>query len=179
MFTKLNLLRKIVLAVVVLAIALTMLPAVSANAAGLNDQVVSASDQQFFPRVERLWQRAQRIYERQGDRLERSDAFIARAQVRIDWASQNGRDMTTVQSALDAMAAVIPAVRTVHQQGASIIANHKGFDANGLVTDKDAAVTTVRALFQVIKDTRAAMNGTGKAFIEAVRELRAEQAPKP
>ena len=111
-------------------------------------------------RLEQIWVRAQTAYQRQSNRLAKTDEFLAKAQSLMDKANQKGWDTSTFQAALNAFAAVIPAAQSAHDPGAAIIASHNGFDADGKVTDRAAAFKTVKALSQVLKDTRTAMNGT-------------------
>jgi hypothetical protein len=170
--------KKFALAALVLAIGLTALPAASASAAGLQDQTTPTGNQPAnYARLEQVWAHAQAAYQRQGDRLAKVDAFIARAQTLIDKANQKGLDTSAVQAALNAFAAVIPAAQAAHAPGAAIIASHNGFDSNGKVTDRAAAIGTVKALGQVLKDTRLAMNGTGQALRAAVRAFREAHRP--
>jgi hypothetical protein len=42
------------------------------------------------------------------------------------------------------------------------------------VQDREKAVETMKALQQVLKDTRTAMNGTGRALWQAIRQWRQE-----
>jgi hypothetical protein len=169
MFTISLYVKKIAMIALVLAIGLATIPAAGASAAGLSDQTTPPASQPDNSRLERAWARAQAVYAREGARLSRADEFIGRAQALIDKAAQKGWDTSAVQAALDALSAVIPAVQAAHDKGAAIIANHDGFDGSGKVTDRVAALDTVKALIQVLKDTRTAMDGTGKALREAVR----------
>ncbi len=129
-------------------------------------------------RLEKVWAREQAIYQREGNRLANASNFIARVQTLIDKANQKGWDTSSVQAALNALSAVIPAVQAAHDPGAAIIASHAGFDANGKVTDRTTAIATAKSLAQVLKDTRIAMNGTGKALRAAIRAFR-DAHPRP
>jgi hypothetical protein len=164
------------LAVLVLVIGLTTLPAAGASAAGLQDETTLLANNM---RLEQIWARVQIVYQRQGDRFAKADQFIAKAQTLIDKASQKGWDTSAVQAALDAFAAVIPAAQAAHDPGAAIIASHNGFDADGKVTDRNAAVEAVKSLCQVLKDTHSAMNGTGRALREAIKVFRTAHRPTP
>ncbi len=175
-----SLLNKFVLAVLILGLGLVALPISGAEAsAGIADESNPPStDKVSNERLEQAWERVQTAYTRQGERLDKADEFIARVQTLIEKANAKGWDTSAVQAALDAFAAAIPAAQAAHEAGASIIAAHAGFDENGQVTDRAAAIETVKALGQVLKDTRAAMNGTGKALREAIRAL-LEAHPRP
>jgi hypothetical protein len=170
--------KKFVLTTLILVIGLAVLPSTGVSAAGLQDETTPPANQPAnYARLEHIWVRAQTAYQRQGDRLAKADEFIARVQSLIDRANQKGWDTSAVQAALNAVATVIPAVQAAHDPGAAIIASHSGFDANGKVTDRAAAVETVKALGQVLKDTRSAMNGTGRALREAIKAFRDAHRP--
>jgi hypothetical protein len=170
--------KRFALAALVIAIGLAAFPIARASAATLQDETTPPPNQLVnYKRLELIWARAQNIYQRQSDRLANADEFITRAQFLIEKANQKGWDTSVVQAALNAFAAVIPDAQAAHNPGAAIIASHNGFDAHGNVTDRTAAVETVRALGQVLKDTRTAMNGTGQALREAVKALRDAHQP--
>jgi hypothetical protein len=175
MFKITALIKKFALAALVLAIALAAFPFAGASAAGLNGQTTALPDN---TRLENLWARQQATYQRQSDRLANASTFIARVQTLIDKASAKGWDTSSVQAALNALSAIIPAVQAAHAPGAAIIASHAGFDASGTVTDRTTAIATVKSLAQVFKDTRTAMDGTLKALHEAVKAFR-QAHPRP
>lgn len=170
--------KKFVLAIVVLAVGLVALPASGVFAAGLPDETTPPAT---LPagnlRLELVWSHAKTVYQRQGYLLSLTDDFIARAQILIDRANNKGWDTTAVQTALDAFNSVIPAAKAAHFPGAAIIASHNGFDAQGRVTDRTAAMVTAKSLVQVLKDTRATMNGTGRALREAIKAFRDAHRP--
>jgi len=170
--------KKFALAALVLAIGLSALLAAGASAAGLQDETTPPANRPANnERLEQIWARAQTAYQRQSDRLAKADDFITKAQSLIDKANQKGWDSSAVQAALNAFAAVIPSAQAAHDPGAAIIASHNGFDADGKVTDRAAVVETVKALGQVLKGTRVAMNGTGQALREAVKAFRDAHRP--
>ncbi len=177
MFTLSSFLKKAFLAALVLAIgAAAILPA-GASAAALNDDPIPPAAKADNIRLENTWARLQAIYQREGNRLAMADEFIAKVQALIDRANQKGWDTSLVQEALNAFASVIPAAQAAHDRGEAIIANHEGFNPVGKVIDRAEAINTVRSLAQVLKDTRAAMNGTGRALREAIRDFRQAHQP--
>jgi hypothetical protein len=180
MFKLIPFIKKLSLVTLVLAIGLTAMPSFAASAAGLQDPTPPPPSQTAnYPRLERAWAHAQNLYQREGDRLAKADAFITKAQSLIDKATQKGWDTSAVQTALDTFAAVIPAAKAAHEPGAAIIASHNGFDASGKVTDRVTAIATLKALHQVLKDTHTAMNGTGVALRDAVKTFRDAHRPTP
>jgi hypothetical protein len=175
MITIFPLFRKIVLFVVITALGLAVLPVTGAAAAGLNDPaVLPPAGQQEYPRIERIWDREQKRYDRQGALLDKAVTLVTRVQALLDKAAQKGLDVSAIQAALDAFQQAIPAAQAAHEPGAVIIRTHSGFNANGEVQDRDKALETIRALQQVLKDTRIAMDGTGWALWQAIREWRQE-----
>ncbi len=116
--------------------------------------------------------REQLRFQREGLLLTQAEAVIDRVQALVDKANQKGLDTKAVQAALNAFSTVIPAAQTAHNRGTSILSSHAGFDSNGKVTDPAAAIETTQAMAQVLKDTRLAMNGTGRALRQAIREFR-------
>ncbi len=175
MFKMTVLLKKMALAVLVLVIGLAVIPIAGASAAGLNDQTIAQPENS---RLEILWARQQATYQRQSERLANASVLISRVQDLIDKANGRGWDTSAVQAALNALSTVIPSVQTAHAPGAKIIASHAGFDSTGKVTDSATAIATVKSLAQVLKDTRAAMNGTWKALREAAKDFR-DAHPRP
>jgi hypothetical protein len=170
--------KKIALAVLVFAIGLAAIPAVGASAAGLPTQSTPPpANQPGTSGLEQAWARVQASYLRESARLGKANEFIGKVQSLIDKANLKGWDTSAVQAALDALTAVIPAAQTAHDPGAAIISSHNGFDASGKVTDGAPAIETVKALAQVLKDTRTAMNGSGKALHEVVKAFRDAHHP--
>lgn len=155
--------KRFSLAALVLAIGLAALPTAGASgvvpvsargAAGLQDETTPPAN-----------------------RPAKADEFITNAHSLIDKANQKGWDTSVVQVTLNAFTAIIPTAQAAHNPGAAIIASHNGFNADGKVTDRAVAVETVKALGQVLKDTRLAMNRTGQALREAVKAFRNAHRP--
>jgi hypothetical protein len=164
--------RKLVLSLFVVGIGMAAIPFGTVSAASLEDPANPPVAQADHLRLERVWMREQLRFQREGFWLSQAQAVITHIQTLIDKASQKGLDTSEVQAALNAFSTVIPAAQAAHDKGTPIISNHAGFDASGKVTDPVTAVDTTQALAQVLKDTRLAMNGTGKALRQAIREFR-------
>ena len=179
MFKLIPFFKKFALAVLVLAIGLAAFPLTGVSAAASKDVSTPPANQvRINTRLETLWAREQAVYKREGNLLAKANDFIAKVQVLIDKANGKGWDTSAVQAALNAFSAVIPAAQATHDNGSAIITSHAGFGPDGKVTDRTTAIATVKALAQVLKDTRTAMNGTGKALREAIKTFR-EAHPKP
>ena len=101
-----NIFKKTVLVALVAALGLASLPFVGASAAPANDD--PPPQREVTPeKLEQIWARQQNVYERLGNGYDRSDTFIERVQNLIDKATENGKDVSAVQAALDAFEAAI------------------------------------------------------------------------
>lgn len=168
---------KTLLVALVIALAVASLPLGSVSAAG-EDDPVPAQGQVTNERLERVWARQIRLYEKIGVGFERSDAFVERVQKLIDRAKENGKDVSAVQSALDAFEEAMKDAHPVYESAKGIINSHQGFDKDGKVTDPEKAKETVKAMGEKLKEIRDAMGGTGRALHEAIRAFR-EANPRP
>ncbi|HLA06513.1 MAG TPA: hypothetical protein VJ022_03645 [Anaerolineales bacterium] len=166
--------KKTVLIVLTAALALAGIPLVSVSAAGANDLSVPPQGELTNERLERICVRQLRAYEKMG----RTEEFVERAQRLIDRASQNGKDISAIQAALDAFEDAVKDAKPVYESARGIINSHQGFDAEGKVTDPEKAKETVKQMGDKLKEIRDAMGGTGKALHDALRAFR-EANPRP
>ena len=171
-----TLFKKTILLALVAALGLAAMPFVSVFAAGANDPTPPppSTGQIRTERLERVWARQLRIYERMG----RTDKFIERVQKLIDRARANGKDVSAVQAALDAFKAAVKNAQPTYESLKGILNSHQGFDSNGKVTDPEKAKQTVQSIHDKFKEIRDTMNGTGKALREAIRAFR-QANPRP
>jgi hypothetical protein len=123
-------------------------------------------------KLEKVWARQLKIHERFGKMFTDTDAKLAKAQALIDKAAANGRDVTAVQSALDAFKSALKTTKPIYESMNGIVNSHQGFDASGKVTDLTQAKSTVEAMGAKLKEVKSSMNGTGEALREAIREFR-------
>src|SRR3972149_5660612 len=173
-----TLFRKTILFALVAALAVASLPFARVSAAGKYDPTLPPRGEISNQRLEQVWARQLRFYERIGNGFERADRFTDKVQQLIDHAQENGKDVAAVQAALDAFEAALKDAHPMYESVEGIINSHQGFDADGKVTDTEKAKETVRAMGEKLKDIRAAMNGTGRALLEALRAFR-EVNPRP
>jgi hypothetical protein len=167
--------KKTILVALIAALGLTSLSAFSVSAAGLSAPTALAQQTQLTnERLEQIWARQLRRYERMG----RADEFIERVQRLIDRAEANGKDASAVQAALDAFAAAVKEANPIYESMKGIVNSHQGFDDNGKVTDSEKAKETVRSMHEKFQEIKTVMNGTGRALREAIRAFR-EANPRP
>jgi hypothetical protein len=172
------LLKKALVLALILSFGLAAVPATTVSAAGLNDQDNPSSDHPMVDaRLEKVWAREQAVYQRQDDRLAKADEFFAKVQSGIDKATAKGYDASAIQAALDALETAVQTARPIHENAASLIAAHAGFDATGEVTDRVQARETVKLLGQSLKDYRSTVGDPFKALREAVKAFREAHRP--
>ncbi len=169
-----KLFKKTILFALVAALGLASLPLVSVSAAGPTSTPVPPQGQLSNERLERIWARQLRIYERLG----RADDLVQRIQNLIDRAKAKGKDVSVVQSALNAFEAALKTAQPIYESTKGIVNSHQGFDDSGKVTDPVKAQETVLAMRGKFKEIRDALNGTGRALRDAIRAFR-EANPRP
>jgi len=171
--------KKTVLFALVAALAtlgLASLPFVSVAAQGANDPTPppAVQGQVTNERLEKIWARQLKLYERMG----KADDFVAKVQKLLDRATANGKDVSAIQSALDAFNAALKDAEPIYESAKGIINSHQGFDSNGKVTDPAKAKETIKAMHEKMQEIKTAMDGTGKALREAIKAFR-EANPRP
>ena len=129
-------------------------------------------------RLEKVWTRQLRLYERIGNGYERSDNFVEKVQMLIDKAGENGKDVTAVQAALDAFETAMKDTHPIYESIKGSVNSHQGFDNDGKVTDLEKAKETVKSMGEKLKEIKESMGGTGRALHEAIKAFR-EANPRP
>ncbi len=175
-----QLFKRTILFALIAALAVAAMPFVGVSAMGQNDPTTPPAEKVSDERLAQVWARQLKAYDRLGKGFDRADEFIAKAQDLIDRASQNGKDVTALQAALDAFEASIAEALPVYESAAGIVETHNGFDDKGSLVDAEQAKETVRLMGEKLKEIRAVMDGTGQALREAIKAFReANPRPKP
>ena len=167
--------RKVLLAVMILAVGLAAFPMTNSHAAGLGDK--TNPPQPDNTRLETIWARELAAYDRAVTLLDKADGMISKVQDMINTVSGKGWDASAVQIALDSFKDAVQDARPIINSANGIVTSHKGFDANGKVTDRNQAIETAKELGQHLKDARAALGGTGQALRETIQTFRAAHRP--
>ncbi len=120
----------------------------------------------------------------QAANLTAKEQLITKAQDLINKAQGNGRDVGALQKALDEFKTQIAGAQTSHDQAASLLAEHTGFDANGKVTDASAARQTLKDARQSLSDAHNTIRQAAAYLREAIRDWRTanpvvKATPKP
>jgi predicted nucleic acid-binding Zn-ribbon protein len=168
-----NMFNKMILAVLTVALVFAAFPVTSAYAQDENPPKGELTNE----RLEKIWARELQAYERLGKAFSDIDGTVAKFQARIDKAAGNGKDVTALQTALDAFEAALTSAKPKYESMNGLVNSHQGFDTNGKVTDAERARSTVKEMGDKLKEVKDAMDGTGKALREAVKALR--EANKP
>jgi post-segregation antitoxin (ccd killing protein) len=173
--------RKIIIGVLVGALALAGLPLTSAYAAGPADPPVpqgTPDPARVDARLTRAFARQNRLLDRIGKLYENAGQGFPRIQQLLDKAKAQGLDVSAVQAALDAFKKALPGARSDYDQAKALADKHDGFDAGGNVTDATAARATVQGIHDALSQFRDALGGTGKALREAIQAFR-QAHPRP
>ena len=149
-------------------------PAQQANPPTPDPQKVDA-------RLKTIFQREKAALDRISDRLSRVDAVIDRVETWITKAGEKGLETSKVQAALQAFKNAIDQAKPFIETARGILNAHSGFDSQGNVTDRTLARQTAKDTASVLQGARQAMNGSLKALIDALKDLRQQykQQNKP
>ncbi|HAV76615.1 MAG TPA: hypothetical protein DCX53_04595 [Anaerolineae bacterium] len=172
-----NIFKNTIIIALVSALAIASLPLVGVSAMGESDPPPPGREVSN-EKLEQVWARQLKMYEKIGKGFERDDAFIEKVQTLIDKAGANGKDVTAVQAALDAFEKAVKDAHPLYESAKGIIHSHQGFDSDGKVTDAEKAKETVRTMGEKLKEIKDAMAGTGRALHEALKAFR-EANPRP
>ncbi|MBK6791657.1 MAG: hypothetical protein IPG80_03770 [Anaerolineales bacterium] len=167
-----NTISKIMMALLAVALTFAALPATSAFAADENPPVVANE------KLEEAWARLLKVYDRTGKAFADPEAHIAKFQSMIDKAADSGKDVSNLQSALDAYETALLAAKPQYDAIGSTINTHAGFDADGKVTDAQQAQATLKEVRTQMKVVKDAMGGSFKALSEAIKAFRDANKPE-
>jgi hypothetical protein len=166
-----NIISKLMMAFLAVAVAVAAFPVTSAYAA---DETPPAPTDE---KLEAAWAKVLKVYERTGKAFEDTDAHIAKFQGMIDKAAEKGKDVSSLQTALDAYETALLASKPQYDSLGQTVSTHAGFDANGNVVDSEQALATLKEVREQTKSIKESMGGTFKALREAIKAFR--EANKP
>lgn len=170
--------KKVFLVAMIAALGLAALPGANVYALGQAEpSTPTAPGQMATDRLEQIWSREQAAYNRWGKFFDNADARTSKAQELIDKAKANGKDVSALQAALDALSNAVKKAKPIYESGKGVIASHQGFDADGKVTDQTKAIETVRDLGGKLREIRETIFPAAKALREAIRDFREANRP--
>lgn len=171
--------KKSVLVMLVASLAIVVFPTANVYASGLAEPTdpPAAQAQVSNERIEQVWARLKNAYERQGQFLDRADEMTAKIQDLLDRMNENGKDTTSLQAVLDTYKDALKDAHPVYESAKGVINSHKGFDADGKVTDREQAIETLKELGAKMKEIRQSVVEPGKALREAIKAYREARRP--
>jgi hypothetical protein len=170
--------KKTWLVVGILALGFASLPMAGVSALSVPDPITTSTPaQKGIDRLKMVWAREQTIYNKLDTFFNNVDQRIALWQKLIDKAKTNGKDVTSLQTALNNFSEALVQARPIFQATYGIVSSHPGFDNNGDVTDQGQALTTVKDVGEKLKEIHLLLSGPVRAFREALRAFRQANAP--
>lgn len=169
--------KKTIIATTIAALLTVVFPVTNVFAVGELDPTPPPTLAVTNERLEKIWAHELKLYKRLGKLFDRTDQFVEKIQDRLDQATENGKDASDIQAALDAFEVALEDAHPIYESAKGIINSHKGFDENGKVTDAEQAKETVKEMGAKLKEFRSAMGGTGRALWQAIKAFR--QANRP
>jgi hypothetical protein len=140
-----------------LAGSLTIIPNSSVMAQGNIEQALTNAYN-----FEQTW------LSKQQTAMDKANQASAKIQELIDKASAKGLDVTSLQNALGAFNSSMASVSAEHQNAASVLSAHNGFDEGGKVTDRQAARETVTNARRALGNAHMIMTQATWALRDAV-----------
>ncbi len=175
---KTMLFKKTILVALIAALALAAFPLTGVSASGETDTQPPAQGTAISnERLERIWARMNRRYERFGRFLDKSDVLVEKANRMIERLKEAGEPTAELEAALEAFEEAVKQVHPIYESCKGIINSHKGFDPDGKVIDADQAKETLKDLGTKFGEIHSTMDGTGRELIELMRSIR--EAHKP
>ena len=169
--------KKSLIVAVIAAMSLSALPLVGVYAQSPTP-VTPTSGQPSSDRLQKAWAKEQTIYARIGKILDSANTMISKIQTRLNDAKSKGKDVSAVQTALDAFSTAVNNVQPIYADLQTIVQSHAGFDASGNVTDPTQALQTVQDFRSKAETIRqAGVREAGKALREAMQAFRQANQP--
>ena len=170
--------KKSLIVAAIAAMGLSALPLFNAYAQSANPPVTPVPGQLSSDKLQKAWGKEQTTYARIGKILDGANTLISKVQSKLDDAKAKGKDVSAVQTALDAFSAALKNVQPTYSDMQTIIQSHSGFDASGTVTDPTQAFQTVQSFKSDAEKIRqAGVSEAGKALHEAIKAFRQANPP--
>ncbi len=165
--------KKATVIAIVLMVGVVSIPAVEASAgADESTAAVPLSNQVSNDRLQRVWFKEQRIYNKLGKFFDVVDGRILKGQALLDKAKANGKDVAAIQAALDTFSEAVKQTRPIYAGTQGIVSAHAGFDLNGNVTDPTLARQTVRMLKEDFKQIHQILHKPKHDLHQAIQNFR-------
>ena len=123
-------------------------------------------------RLEAVFKAEQKWLSIQQEHLNKAGEFADKVQTFIDEQKAKGRDTSALEAALSAFNQQVAAAQGKHDNAASILSAHAGFDENGQVTNREAARETVKSAHEALANARKTLRQAERDLRKAFREWR-------
>jgi hypothetical protein len=168
--------RKFILGVLIAALAIAALPFSSVFAAAAQSVAATPPAPRdpalASARLELVFATQKYRVEIIGLSIDNADILFKRAQMLIDKARSNGKDVFAVQAAFDVYKAAFEKGKPLYTQAKVVVDMHAGFDDSGKLIDTEKAKATVKSLGDFIKQYRDTVGEARKALREAIQAFR-------
>lgn len=172
---------KIILSAVLLAsMAFNLIPAgyVFASATADDTTPPQSTPQADKKPLDQTFKLEQKAHEHQDEMLTKAVTASGKVSEMIARAKSNGKDTTSLEKALADFNTKIGQIRLTYDQTGKLIKEHKGFDADGKVTDREQALKTVEAVHKGSQEVRQSLGAAVKDLRAAGEEYR-KANPRP
>jgi hypothetical protein len=102
--------------------------------------------------------------------IEKADQVVTRLEEVIATGQEQKRDVSALETALKKLNKQISAARAAHDQAAGLLEKPAGFSRDGMVTDRQLALETVREIHRIQQTARQQISDSIKDALKAVRE---------
>ena len=158
--------------VVVLALCLSVVGPAQAYALTPADGVTPPTSGPLYPGLALTWANQRFDCQRWGVFYLRSDGRFAKMQDFINKAQSRGKDVTNLQTALNALEAAVQAAKPNYDACKALVASHAGFGSLGKVTDASQAVQTVDQMHTDLEQLRASIHPAHWDWVNAIWNFR-------
>jgi hypothetical protein len=132
-----------IMALVVTTLAFSPVSTVYAASGTTPTPGAPGSNPQVDQNLANQFKREQNFLTVQQTHMDKAKLIVPKLQDLINKAKQNGKDVSSLESALATFNTQIASAQAPHDTAAGILSTHTGFDDNGKVTDRQAARQTV------------------------------------
>ncbi len=165
-----------VLSAIAVLLTLAVLPASLVRA---EDAALRAPETGRDRALTRAYEREQVWLARQQVHLEKANRVAARFQELIARAQGEGKDVGGLEAALATFNTQLAAAQSAHAAAAGLLSAHNGFDADGNVVDRDAALQTIIAARRSLRDAHQTLVHIVRDTHHALRDWRLAHRPTP
>jgi|GEM_PF-787820 len=135
---------------------------------------------------EKLYERLQKNLSEFKSHLDKANEVATKTQEVIAEAKSKGKDTTAAEAALATFKTELAKAQTSYDEAKKILDAHAGFDADGQVTDRDAAKDTVLNAAKALREGQKTLAKAVRDAQKAAKDLRKNKAtpsatatPKP